>query len=216
MAFFILPSPTWLPHVSLILSLSLFILFLSLLVSLSSSASFLFLHGDVDDGDCPPARTLVVVGTSFARPQLGFLQFGALGEGLFAQYSKNFILKGISGFGEESKLACSRDNVAVYRAVLPGDLDVVIKTQNCPRTMMSIEELRRLKHPNVLPLLGFCMAGKFPLYQHRDGVCPSEYHLLQLSTRIIRSVEEMEGVFVWSLTQRTTAMSESDSPSFPA
>ena len=113
-------------------------------------------------GIAPPARTLVVVGASSTRPQLGFLQSGALGGGLFAQYSKNFILKGISGFGEESKLACSRDNVAVYRAVLPGDLDVVIKTQNCPRTMTSIEELRRLKHPNVLPLLGFCMAGKFP------------------------------------------------------
>ena len=69
-----------------------------------------------------------------------------------------------SGFGEESKLACSRDMVAVYRAVLPGDLDVVIKTQNCPRTMLPIEELRRLKHPNVLPLLGFCMAGKFPIW----------------------------------------------------
>ena len=33
-------------------------------------------------GIAPPARTLVVAGASFARWQLGFLQFGALGGGL--------------------------------------------------------------------------------------------------------------------------------------
>ena len=161
MAFFIFSSTTW----SCLFSLSLSLFSSSLFLSLSlRPLHFYFSMAMLTTGIAPPARTLVVVGASFARPQLGFLQSGALGGGLFAQYSKNFILKGISGFGEESKLACSRDNVAVYRAVLPGDLDVVIKTQNCPRTMMSIEELRRLKHPNVLPLLGFCMAGKFPIW----------------------------------------------------
>ena len=161
--FLFFPPPPGCHLVLLILSLSLYSLPLSSRLSLRP-LHFYFSMAMLTTGIAPPARTLVVVGASSARPQLGFLQSGALGGGLFAQYSKNFILKGISGFGEESKLACSRDNVAVYRAVLPGDLDVVIKTQNCPRTMMSIEELRRLKHPNVLPLLGFCMAGKFPIW----------------------------------------------------
>ena len=52
MAFFILPSPTWLPHGPLILSLSsclsLFIRFIYIF------QLALDCHGDVDDGDRPP------------------------------------------------------------------------------------------------------------------------------------------------------------------
>ena len=65
-AFFLLPSPTWVPH-GPPYSLSLSSLSSSLfIVSLSSS----------------PARTLVVAGVSSAQRQLGFLQSGALGGGL--------------------------------------------------------------------------------------------------------------------------------------
>ena len=79
-------------HMFFLFSLSLFIIFLSLLVMVMLTT-----------GIAPTAQTLVVTGASSARPQLGFLQSGALGGGLFAQYSKNFILKGEQVFAHKDQ-----------------------------------------------------------------------------------------------------------------
>jgi hypothetical protein len=77
-----------------------------------------------------------------------------------------------SGFGRESQLAeRGGRSGAAYRAVLPGDLHVVVRVvegamaglgedDNPAAAATAFRELARLRHPNILPLLGYCIAGE--------------------------------------------------------
>ncbi|KAL5200574.1 hypothetical protein ABZP36_021777 [Zizania latifolia] len=88
-----------------------------------------------------------------------------------------------SGFGRESQLAeRGGRSGAAYRAVLPGDLHVVIRVvdgtmagvgdndDDPAAAATAFRELARLRHPNILPLLGYCIAGKekLLLYEYME------------------------------------------------
>ncbi|KAL5211196.1 hypothetical protein ABZP36_022043 [Zizania latifolia] len=87
-----------------------------------------------------------------------------------------------SGFGRESQLSdIGGRSGAAYRAVLPGDLHVVVRVvdgavagvgedDDASAAAARLRELARLRHPNILPLLGYCIAGKetLLLYEYME------------------------------------------------
>lgn len=87
------------------------------------------------------------------------------------------LLKATSNFSKESQLTEGGFG-PVYRANLPaGPLDVTIKVLtegrilNDQEAAQEFEVLSKIKHPNLVPLLGFCVVGdeRLVIYEHMEN-----------------------------------------------
>ncbi|EER88491.1 hypothetical protein SORBI_3010G161300 [Sorghum bicolor] len=134
-----------------------------------------------DDDDDEKEEDVVVAaarGASSAAPVVLF-------ERPLMQLTLGDLAAATSGFGRESQLAeRGGRSGAAYRAVLPGDLHVVVRVvegavagrlgddddDNPAAAATAFRELARLRHPNILPLLGYCIAGKekLLLYEYME------------------------------------------------
>ncbi|KAL0925127.1 hypothetical protein M5K25_003437 [Dendrobium thyrsiflorum] len=81
-----------------------------------------------------------------------------------------------SGFGRESLMAEGGRSGPIYRAVLPGEMHVVVRVMERDRGVepaaaaAAFKEIGRLRHRNLLPLLGYCISGreKLLLYEYME------------------------------------------------
>ncbi|XP_074592625.1 LOW QUALITY PROTEIN: uncharacterized protein LOC141848492 [Curcuma longa] len=86
------------------------------------------------------------------------------------------LAKATSGFGKESQLAEGRRRGPAFRAVLPGDMHLVARVEESAgdaeerSAAYYFSEIARLRHPNLLPLLGYCIPGKqkIALYEYME------------------------------------------------
>ncbi|KAG8058581.1 hypothetical protein GUJ93_ZPchr0002g24341 [Zizania palustris] len=118
-----------------------------------------------------------------------------------------------SGFGRESQLAdIGGRSGAAYRAVLPGDLQVVVRVvdgavagvgdddDDASAAAAGLRQLARLRHPNILPLLGYCIAGKEKLLLYEYMEKGDLYRWLHELPAGSVDVEET-GVDMWDATE---------------
>ncbi|KAG6526531.1 calmodulin-binding receptor kinase CaMRLK-like [Zingiber officinale] len=86
------------------------------------------------------------------------------------------LAKATSGFGKESQLAEGSRRGPAFRAVLPGDMHLVARVEEAAGDAEEssaadyFREIARLRHPNLLPLLGYCIPGKqkIALYEYME------------------------------------------------